>query len=340
MKMIKNIILFLVSFIIIALFVEIYLVNSKIVMPAITDWKPEGVGLKPNTTIVHFADGFGISETDNNGIFKTNFGSIENKKTIRIALIGDSYVRGEHIFPREHFATKMIQKLENKYPNTGFEVLNFGRIGYNLNDYYCTYKNEVEKYNPDFTFMFVFTQDFWDFNRNRFRPFVEKKEGKLVINNSFANLPAYKNRIKTKKYRGISVLAAMLKKGKTDFDYKRDLFDGLFSSDIIVKHSDSTKYVEMYDDLLRKIEQEDIIVVSTNRTGDFYKNKLKQAKLDYIDVANALNDVKDIDKEYHYWKATNMYGHWNHKAHKKIGEYLAKQMLKRIEQGQKIATKK
>ena len=65
-----------------------------------------------------------------------------------------------------------------------------------------------------------------------------------------------------------------------------------------------------------------IIVPITNISKKYY-NLILDNGINVWSLESVYNHLKDDGINPFYWKATNMYGHWNHTAHNYIGNYLA-----------------
>jgi len=60
-----------------------------------------------------------------------------------------------------------------------------------------------------------------------------------------------------------------------------------------------------------------------------FLDTLKSKGLKCIDLTDTLNFMKQNGTDPNFWKATKKMGHWNHEAHRAVGEYIAKELIRR-----------
>jgi len=80
--------------------------------------------------------------------------------TIRVALLGDSYVFGVGVDDDETFASTLQERLnESAPPGRRYEVLNFGVSGYDTGHEIAVLEHEVLRFQPDAVVLFFFLND-------------------------------------------------------------------------------------------------------------------------------------------------------------------------------------
>jgi lysophospholipase L1-like esterase len=80
----------------------------------------------------------------------------------RIAVLGDSFAFGWGVGNNQSFP-KCLEEMLNSHPDGGgYEVLNFGVPGYNLEQELTLLKNKVLKFNPDYIIIYALSNDFED----------------------------------------------------------------------------------------------------------------------------------------------------------------------------------
>src|SRR4051812_35676489 len=106
MTAMKNIFLFLLSFITTAICIEAFLKLSRITPPTLKYYNSTYGSLnRPNIDYFKSVEGLYVGKSNYDGRFRENYGKRKtDKKTLRIVLIGDSFVEGIDVFSNNHFA--------------------------------------------------------------------------------------------------------------------------------------------------------------------------------------------------------------------------------------------
>ena len=107
--------------------------------------------------------------------------------TIRIAILGDSFVYGEGENDYNTLSWHLERLLNKNYPPNRFEVLNAGRFGWSICNELEFYKDYVKKFNPDIVILAYSWNDILDLIKGSihsektindspawFRPIIEK----------------------------------------------------------------------------------------------------------------------------------------------------------------------
>lgn len=330
--MIKKISLFFLFFFITMMFLEFFIQSSEIDSLSISkNDSINGSILKQNKDLIYFNEGFYMGETNKFGYYGPSYPENKDSLTLRIALVGDSYVEGHQVFDRNHFRSLLENALSKKIGKK-VEVLNFGMSGFNLNDDYCYYKNLVYKFNPDLVLFFLSNEDMDTKPTSARRPQCYLENGKLKIDHSFVKTDDYLNRKKTSWYRGKSVILGysykFLKLCKSD-EWKSIVFDKFYSknaNDLEVFSERKGVYVvnDVQKAIISKLNQnKNIFIIEKEPLAREYANLLK---------ANSIIKLPGLDSStYHYWNITKKYGHWNIKGHIKVSEIITNQLIHRIE---------
>lgn len=102
--------------------------------------------------------------TNSEGFRDKNHSLVKDSNTIRIAVIGDSYVFGWGVEENETFVMLLEKKINKEYANTGkrFEVFNFGFGGAGLKDKVLYYTEFAKKYDQDIIIIVYLWDDFVD----------------------------------------------------------------------------------------------------------------------------------------------------------------------------------
>src|SRR5262249_42260753 len=112
--------------------------------------------------------------------------------TVRIAVLGDSYVSAVQVAWDSTFVVLLQRRLEacGAFPGRRVEVLNFGVGGYGTAQEYLTLERRVWAYAPDLVILAFLTGNDLENNsralmRESWRPYYVHRNGTLVLDDSF-----------------------------------------------------------------------------------------------------------------------------------------------------------
>lgn len=108
-----------------------------------------GFSPMPNKHVTVKGEGVGRASYNSYGLPEPERALSKPAKTFRIAVIGDSFVEALQVERKESFCFLLEESLKNKYPETNFEVMNFGVAGYNLGQMYLRLKHLAFNFHPD-----------------------------------------------------------------------------------------------------------------------------------------------------------------------------------------------
>jgi hypothetical protein len=173
-KIISNIVVAALSLVLLDLFIS----ASKIVypQPLVID-QEKGRVYKANSEFVSFSEGFFVGKTNEFQYLGKGYPPEREKDTLRIAIMGDSFIAGLQLFEEHHFRNLLEKALTEKLGKK-VEVLNFGRGGFDFSSMYANYLNFISKYNPDLTIFFLSSNDF-KFEPLPLVPYVALENGEL-----------------------------------------------------------------------------------------------------------------------------------------------------------------
>ena len=83
----------------------------EIKLPYHTLDKEVGKKMNPGKRITYFEDGFYLGKVNDQGYLGKPYPPERTEGTIRIALLGDSYVEGFHLVEQYHFSHLLKEKL-------------------------------------------------------------------------------------------------------------------------------------------------------------------------------------------------------------------------------------
>ena len=108
-----------------------------------------GFAPMPNKSVTKKGEGLGQATFNKYGLPEPERALVKPANTVRVAVIGDSFVEALQVERKESFCYLLEQDLNKKYPGTHFEVMNFGVAGYNLGQMYLRMKTLAFQFKPD-----------------------------------------------------------------------------------------------------------------------------------------------------------------------------------------------
>lgn len=125
----------------------------------------------------------------------------------RIAVMGDSYTEAFHVAYDESFPAVMEAHL-NRCPaiRREVEVLNFGVSGYSNIQSLQRFRHKARAFQPDLVLLVVHSandlhNNFRKHEQNRFIPYGELRDGKLVLDEAFKSDPLFQDKLRWSNLR-------------------------------------------------------------------------------------------------------------------------------------------
>ena len=343
MKIIRNVFLFSIGFFLTFIALEVFISNTYIVNKSLNDvYADIGRGRRTNMFYVMFNEGFSMGRFNKFRYMGAEYPKEKDVNTLRIALIGDSFVEGFQVFDRDHFRRIIEVELSEKL-NQNVEVLNFGRSGFDIGDMFAYNQTFVKEFNPDFSLFFLSNNDLIPRFSDPLRMKVRLKDDSLIVVKDYpSNYIQIFNR--TKYLIQNSTIFTMLNSGhklvKSD-EFLHIIFDKFYPN----KLESDNEYSNSFSEIPFALPELTLgIVDNLNSAKDIIVNKdikslnqemvseIRRHTINYIDLQDTLYYMKENQVDPYYWKATKKTGHWNHQAHKAVGEYLAKSLYQIIQQ--------
>lgn len=318
------------------LLTDIYFQLAEIQSLSITRTDPIiGTTFKKNKSYTFFNEGFGLGKTNSFGYLGPNYSDQINKNTLRIAILGDSYVEGFQIFDRHHFRSITEKKLNNT-SNNNYQVLNFGVSGFNLVDMYCYQQNFTRKFNIDINIFLISYDDLIYKHTSASRPFLFIKNDSLIIDYSFNKTKSFLFRKKTEIIRGKS---AMLGLTYSFFNivntkqWQHVVLDKFYRPiKLTVKNENKIKSFDQINPVIQKIiniisQQNSIIIIKDSSIPPDIIRTIKNKGITVIDPTVEFEKLNLAGLNPFYWPATKKSGHWNQYAHQVVSKLIVSETL-------------
>ncbi|MEO0896323.1 MAG: hypothetical protein AAFY71_08000 [Bacteroidota bacterium] len=339
--MIKQIVIGLLALGVTLLCCEFFVRYSGIGMVSTSNFDPE-IGKVNRTSLdfLMFNEGMGMGTFNEFGYLGKAYPKDRSPQTLRLALLGDSYVAGMQVMERHHFRSLLEDQLSEALKQK-VEVLNFGMPGADLEDCYCVKENLVNGFAPDYYLFFVSAFDFFPKHTDPLSPKVSIENGKAIVDNNFpqAAIDRYES---IQPYIQNSALVDMMRKGtkKTkSVPLASILFDKVytwFAPPVDMSESseayDFSSYPEIIPAMIGTLDPSQTIFV--NRNKEPLPAELKELLTDFpfIDVSTVIAPRLDSVDSPISWPITNRVGHWNLIGHQLVADQLTKELQPIIKQ--------
>jgi len=196
----KNIYLLIVSLLVSLFLIEIYMRIAKVEYPIFQTYDHNrGFALKPYSSGWWSREGRAFVQINSQGLRDIEHKFDKDSKTIRIAVLGDSFTEARPIPLEKTFWKLMENELNSCKPEfyNNIEVINFGVTEYSTAQEFITLRNNVWKYDPDIVLLAFYSgNDVSDnsktLSRKDYRPFFSYEDSGIVIDTSFRESKDYK----------------------------------------------------------------------------------------------------------------------------------------------------
>ncbi|MEM6631995.1 MAG: hypothetical protein AAF694_20130 [Bacteroidota bacterium] len=350
MRIIKSFLFGGVAFILTLFVCELFIRTAHIANVSSTEVYEEiGRGRRKNLRYVYFNEGFGIGQYNKFGYIGEPHPFEKPANTIRVALMGDSYVESLQVFERDYFGNIAESILKDQYPQTQIELLNFGRGNSDIGDLYVLHTNFASRFNPDYVVYMLAEADLTPRYLDPVRPKTILDGDSLVIFQDFANseLETYqKTKFLIHNSAFLNMLNTCRKKSKT-VPIAATLLDKVYTW--IYPSYEAPGEDSAQSPLLALNPVTDSILASLNPSQVVFVNRtdqpLPQVFVDkctaqgfyYHDLSMPLNQMKESGIHPVKWKISGQTGHWNHAAHKVVGRDMAKVIGSLLEKNKRIS---
>jgi len=336
MKTLKQLFLLLFSFLFVLILAELFIKNAKISEVSFAEYYNDiGKGLAQADTFVFFNEGFGIRSTNASRFIGSDVALKKDEKTIRIALVGDSYIESLQVFERHYFGNIAKDILNKKFnqKNIKIEVLNFGRSHFNIGNMYAYQKLLIDEFKPDYTLYFLSENDLTcDYSFPPLLPIITIENGELKtsVNINKEDFNIYQ---KTKYLTQNFVLFNILNFCRKKIKYNETLpiiLGKFYTKSPNVNEGIQNNVEETYkvdsitSEIINSMDSSTIIINRGNyKLPIEFKNLCLENNLTYLELSPTYEFLKKSGIIFDKWSATNKFGHWQHSTHKAIGEKMA-----------------
>lgn len=331
--------LFGISLLGILLILELFIRASHIGSASMMDFHDDiGRGWRKDLNFLYFNEGFGIGRYNEYGYIGEAYPPEKESNTYRVALLGDSFIASFQVFERDYFGNIAEGILLEEFPQQRFEILNFGRAGFDIADMYALQKNLIEDFDPDLIFYMISGGDLFPKYPDNLRPKTTIENDSLIISFDYPQdeLDLYEStKVFTQnscilsmlndgrnKAQETPVLSVLLEKVYTWFESAEfGLEDGIEEGTVFQIDPVTVKIVEALD-------PEQVIFVNRTDSGfpEEFQNLCRQKGYRFLDLNIALNAMKESGISPIVWEITGKTGHWNPYAHRVVGSEIARQI--------------
>jgi len=158
-----------------------------------------GFALRPGAAGWWRREGEAYVAINDDGLRDHDHAKAKPEHTVRIAVLGDSYVEARSVALEDTFWSVMERELETcpRFAEKDVEAINFGVTDYGTAQQLLTLRHHVWDYEPDIVLLAFFANN--DVRNNshelepkKYRPFFHLRDGDLVLDDSFHDTAPYK----------------------------------------------------------------------------------------------------------------------------------------------------
>lgn len=336
MRLIKHIIIVSIAFLITISICEVYIRFARISEVTSTEFC-YGMGKVRRNNFDYFLinEGIGIGRINEFRYIGKPIPPGKDNNTIRIALLGDSFIEAYEVLERHYFGNIAENLLKTKFPGKKIEILNFGSAGFEITDMYIYQKNTVDKFNPDYIFYLISEDDLEPENSDSLRARLILKNDSLIISYAFdpdgvkkynrSNFLLMNSSVLNmvndcrKKLKTVSVGSILLDKVYLWFDNtKTNSGDSGSGKPGFIINPITSKIIESLDP-----EMAVIINRGDKKLPSEFINLCEKRGLKFFDLNPVLKQAKESGNDPQQWKVTKKHGHWNYYGHQLVGEEIS-----------------
>jgi len=305
-----------------------------------------GLRLKKEMPYIFINEGFSLGKINQYGYMGPGYPPEKPDGVVRIALMGDSYVAGHHMFDRHHFRS-LIEEDLNRLTGVRVEVLNFGFPAINFEQMYVYYEVFARRFSPDYVLYFIGTSSLNN-PVDEVGPRLKLEADTLRIDNGFRKSPAFARVKKLDMLRKVG-LFSLVRKAKQIYGQGSGpeiVFDKFYW--LAKGGRGDEKEEKAPEEKPKRIAVNHAVVeqlASDNRRAAaglggaatsilVIRDGLPQTFIDFagasglefFDPNPGLDSLDAAGIDPHYWKGSHRGGHWNQYAHRVVAAYLTRKL--------------
>ena len=340
MNLIKKTIAFGLTLLATLVGIDAYLQLAEIQTPMETRIDPKlGPTYIPGKRITRFNEGFFIGSVNKFGYMGPAIPPRRRNGELRILILGDSFVLGHTVLPRQYFGRILEDQLG---PAVGKDVraMNFGKADFNLGNMFQYYEDFASTFDHDLALFFVDEGDLLPSSQvvSNLYPGVSVRDGRIVIDQDFLSRRAYRF---YKAIEPVFTRSAVLRlafnayKVAESGSWKPVILDKLATAIDRARGGPGPSAPERPRDLpeisravlqaLAKDPRNVLVLQAPLAAG--LLTEVSEAGLPIIDLGAFLERLRAQGQDPYYWPVTGMRGHWNHVAQPLIGRFLADRII-------------
>ncbi|GJM44642.1 MAG: hypothetical protein DHS20C21_14840 [Gemmatimonadota bacterium] len=300
--------------------------------------------LRPDTPLLFVNEGFYLGDVNHYGYLGPGRPPEKTAGTVRIALLGDSFVEGFQLLDRQHLRSRLERGL-NETGDAPVEVLNFGFSGFNFPRMYHYWSELVADYDPDLVLFFVGVDDFQQPSTD-LGPRFRTEGDSLVVDLGFRDTRSFrrKTQFSATRHFGFYTLFKkayqLVRQGRTAAIVLDKLHPahGAPAAEIDWAGESVNPAMDRVNErMLAALGEANasgdvrIAFVVKRDLGDHYPELLSRNGLRLLDPEPALDVLRAQGIDPHWWPATSRRGHWNADAHAAIAGFLEPEVRRLIE---------
>jgi hypothetical protein len=336
MRLLKKSIAFGLAFVAALAGIDVYLQLAEIQTPMETRIDAQlGPTYIPGKPITRFNEGFFIGSANAFGYMGPAVPPRRRGEERRILLLGDSFVLGHTVLPRQYFGRVLEERLRRQL-GKDVQALNFGKADFNLGNMYQYFEDFASTFDHDLALFFVGEDDLVPSSQvvSSLYPRVRVEDGRIMIDQDFRTSRTYRfYKVIEPVFTRSAVLRLVFNTYKviSSGSWKMILLDKLAAqfpaagagpgpSSLTLPHA----LPELSRAVLRELSKDrrNILVLQTPLEAGL-RREVEATGMPIIDLGAYLENLRKEGHNPYYWPVTGMEGHWNHAAQPLIGGFLA-----------------
>ncbi|HOX26099.1 MAG TPA: hypothetical protein PLL30_08950 [Candidatus Krumholzibacteria bacterium] len=351
MKAVRSILLGACSFLVVLVGLDLWLQAAEIACPLENRSDPElGPVYRPNVRFSRFSEGFFLGGANRWGFLGRGAPPARERGELRVLLFGDSFVLGHTVFERDHFKETLARDLGARLGRE-VVVLNFARADYCLWNMHQHYVDHASRWDHDLALFFVADGDLapaYPADPAMY-PWTEAAGDSLRVNRDF------RDSAKRRLYLRLEPALTRLALPRLGFEVLKAIDTGEWRRLVLGRFAPAAAApgdVQLGDvpgplpaaALARRGREfpatSRLILEDLARRGRCaavieweiraaYRDAVLASGIPTVELAPLWAELIAAGRDPWSWPATGERGHWNHVAHRAMGERLAAEIIAR-----------